>query len=426
MQLMNAKGTRDFPPEEKIVRQNVLDIFRQVFESFGYSPLETPIIERLDILTSKYAGGAEILKETFTFKDQGKRDLGLRYDLTVPFSRFVGMNPTMKMPFKRYQIGRVFRDGPIKLGRYREFWQCDVDIVGTKNMLADAEIVMVTQDVFKKLGLDVVIEVNNRKLLDGLLESLKIPENKRMDVILAIDKIKKVSLEEIEKELASKGVEKKKVDEMLKIFKTSGSNKEKIAKLKKIVKTPKGIEGLNEIEECLSYIKGKNVEFSISLCRGLAYYTGTVFEGFLKDGSFKSSLCGGGRYDKMIGDYLGSGEYPALGISFGIEPITEVLKMKNKCDVKKTVTELFILPIGTTKECIKIASQLRKEGVKVDMDVMGRGISKNLNYANSLGIPYVAFVGSNELKKKKIKLKDMKSGKEELISVKDVVKKIEK
>ena len=128
----------------------------------------------------------------------------------------------------------------------------------------------------------------------------------------------------------------------------------------------------------------------------------------------------------MIGDYLGSGEYPALGISFGIEPITEVLKMKNKCDVKKTVTELFILPIGTTKECIKIASQLRKEGVKVDMDVMGRGISKNLNYANSLGIPYVAFVGSNELKKKKIKLKDMKSGKEELISVKDVVKKIEK
>ncbi len=424
MQLMNAKGTRDFPPEEKIVRQNVLDVFRNVFESFGYSPLETPLIERLDILTAKYAGGAEILKETFTFKDQGKRELGLRYDLTVPFSRFVGMNPTMKMPFKRYQIGRVFRDGPIKLGRYREFWQCDVDIVGTKNMLADAEIVMVTQDVFKKLGLDVVIEVNNRKLLDGLLESLKIPENKRMDVILAIDKIKKVSIKEIEKELATKGVDKKKVDEMLKIFKTSGSNKEKITKLKKIVKTPAGIEGLNEIEECLSYLNDKNVEFSISLCRGLAYYTGTVFEGFLKDGSFKSSLCGGGRYDKMIGDYLGSGDYPALGISFGIEPITEVLKMKSKCEVRKTVTELFILPIGTTKECIKIAAEIRKQGVKVDMDVMGRGISKNLNYANSLGIPYVAFVGSDELKKKKIKLKDMKSGKEELISVKDVVKKI--
>ncbi len=426
IQLLNAKGTRDFPPEEKIIRQKVIDQLREIFELYGFSPLETPVLERFDVLSAKYTGGAEILKETFTLKDQGKRQLALRYDLTVPFCRFVGMNQNMKMPFKRYQIGRVFRDGPIKLGRYREFWQCDVDTVGTKNMLADAEIVMVTQDFFKKIGFDVIIEVNNRKVLDGIMESLNISEKKRIDVILAIDKIKKVPLKDIEKELDKKGIKKNKVDELLKVFKTSGSNKEKLEKLRKIIKTEKGIEGLDEIEKCLSYVNEKNVEFSVSLCRGLAYYTGTVFEAFLKDGSFKSSLCGGGRYDNMIGGFLGSGDYPSVGISFGIEPITEVLKLKKSVDSKKTVTDVFIVPIGTTKECVKIASKLRKVGIKTDMDLCERGISKNLKYVNTMNIPYTLFVGEEELKKKKLKLKNMKTGKEQLLSVVDISKNLKK
>ena len=169
MTLQLPKGTRDFKAEEAIVRNKIVNALKDVFETYGYSPLETPAFERYDILASKYAGGAEILKETFKFKDQGKRDLALRYDLTVPMCRFVGMNPNIKMPFKRYQIGDVFRDGPVESARYRQFTQCDVDVVGIKGMIADAEIIALAQRAFKKLGFDAAIKVNNRKLLNDLL-----------------------------------------------------------------------------------------------------------------------------------------------------------------------------------------------------------------------------------------------------------------
>ena len=441
MKLERAKGTRDIIPEEKIVRQEVIDSLRNIFERYGFSPLETPTIERFDVLAAKYAGGSEILKETFQMKDQGKRDLCLRYDLTVPFCRFIGMNPTIKMPFKRYQIGRVFRDGPIKTGRLREFWQCDVDVVGTKNMIADAEIIKITQRFFKSIELNVIIEVNNRKLLDGLMDDLKIPEGKREAVIIAIDKLKKVPIKDIEKELETKGIKKEKVDELFKILNTDGTNIQKLEKLRKLLKSEKAIEGLDEIENLLKYVNEKDkdakVVFAISLARGLSYYTGTVFEAFMADGKFRSSLCGGGRYDNMIGNFLGGNrEFPAVGISFGIEPIsvmmTEKLKSEQKKDsgnenIKKTVTELYVIPIPFDQSSVKaakIVEELRKEGLKVDMDLSGKGISKNLNFANSYNIPYVLFVGEEELKKKKFKLKDMIKGKEEFLDVKGIVKKL--
>ena len=181
MKLDTAKGVRDFPPQEKIIRQQIIDSLKSVFERYGYSPLETPIIERYEVLSAKFAAGQEsdALKETFKFEDQGRRKLGLRFDLTVPLSRFVGMNPKTKMPFKRYEIGRTYRDGPIKLGRYREFWQCDVDVVGCKDVLADAEIIKLSLDVFKELGFDAYIELNNRKLLNGILEYAKVPKQKK-------------------------------------------------------------------------------------------------------------------------------------------------------------------------------------------------------------------------------------------------------
>lgn len=427
MNLLNARGTRDFPPEEKIVRQRVIDRLRHVFELYGFSPLETPIIERLEVLTAKYAGGAEILKETFTFKDQGDRDLGLRYDLTVPLARFVGMNPNMKMPFKRYAIGRVFRDGPIKTGRYREFWQCDVDIVGSASMLADAQCVQIAQKFFEELGLDVVVEVSSRKLLDGILESCEIPEEKRLAVIMEIDKLKKVGLETVQKQIKELDVSNPAVQNLMEILSTKGSNFEKLEKMKTLVSNRMAADGIKEMEEMLSYVDEKNVMLNLSLARGLTYYTGPVFEVFLKDSKkFGSSLAGGGRWDRMIGQFLGSKkEYPATGISFGIEPITAVLKLlKKEEDAVKTVTQVYIIPINTVMDCLKIAEQLRDAGVKTDIDIVGRGISKNLNYANSLGIPYVVFVGEDELKKKKVKLRDMKTGKEELLSVKDVCKKL--
>jgi len=290
--LMNARGTRDFGPEEKILRQELIDSLRDLFELNGFSPLETPLLERYDLLVSKYDVGAEILKETFKLKDQGGRDLCLRYDLTVPLARYMGMNRNIKMPFKRYAIGRVFRDGPIKLGRYREFWQCDCDIIGAKSMLADAQCVEMAQQFFDKLGFKIVIEVNNRKLLDGILDQLRVPRDKQVDMILAIDKLKKIGIDGVEKELQEKGMLTEQIDELLKILQTKGSNRDKLEALRKILDAPRALEGLQELEDMLDYLPDQSyVLFSISLARGFAYYTGNIFEVFLEDTSvFSGSL----------------------------------------------------------------------------------------------------------------------------------------
>ncbi len=425
MKLMNARGTRDFPPEEKIIRQKLIDTLRSTFELYGFSPLETPIIERTEVLSAKYAGGSEILKETFNFKDQGDRELMMRYDLTVPLARFIGMNPTVKMPFKRYAIGRVFRDGPIKTGRYREFWQCDVDIVGSKSMLAEAQLIQIAQKFFAAAGIDVKIEVNNRKILDGMMEAAGVPEDKRMEAVLEIDKLKKTSLNDVQELLRKTGIGADSILIITKVITTPGINQEKIAELKELISNETGIAGINEVEELLSYVDNKNVVFNPALARGLSYYTGPVFEVFLADEKvFGSSLAAGGRWDNMISDFLESKkEFPATGISFGIEPITTVLGLLKKEDaVVKTVTKLYVLPIQTVKECVGICEQLRSAGVNTDMDLSGRGVSKNLDYANKMGIPYVLFVGEDELKQGKFKLKDMKSGEEELVSVEEVIK----
>ncbi|MFH1770253.1 MAG: histidine--tRNA ligase [archaeon] len=408
MKLMNARGVRDFSPEEKIVRQEIVDTLRETFEEFGFNPLETPAIERFDVLASKYAGGEEILKEIFTFKDQGNRDLCLRYDLTVPFARFVGMNPNLKMPFKRYQIGRVYRDGPIKLGRYREFWQCDIDVVGTKSMLADAELLAIASKVFKKLNLKVVIKVNNRKILDGILEDAGVNKNKWIDTILSIDKLEKQGKAEVKKELGQKGLTDSVVNKIFKLIDY------KNLKLKSDI----GNVGLGEIKELKNYLKAFKVkiDFDPSLARGLAYYTGPVFEVFLQKSDIKSAIAGGGRYDDMIGNFVGNKEMPATGISFGLEVITDAIKKSDK----KSVADIYIIPIKTEKECIAIAEELRAQGIKAEMDIAGKSISKNLDYANALGIPYVLFAGQKELDQKKVKLRDMKTGKEKLLSTKSI------
>jgi len=418
MKLQLPKGTRDFKPEEMIVMNKIVSTLKEIFEVYGYSPLETPSFERFDILSSKYAGGSEILKETFKFKDQGKRDLALRYDLTVPMCRFVGMNPNLKMPFKRYQTGEVFRDGPVESARYRQFTQCDVDIVGCKDMNADAEIISLTSRAFKKLGFDFIIKVNNRKLLNDILKYCKVNENKIEDVILSIDKLEKFGLDAAKKELKEKNINQKTINEILKIINIKGGNKEKLNKLKKILKT----DGLNEISDLLGYLKILNIDvkFDPSLARGLSYYTGTVIEVTLKNSKVKSSVCGGGRYDKMIGDFLGKGDYPAVGISFGLDRIYDAYIEKNK-EEQKTVTQVYIIPINTFNESLKIAEELRNEGVKVDIDLAGKGPSKNLKYANSLNIPYVLFIGEEELKQNKVKLKDMGTGKERLVTAKELI-----
>ena len=418
MALQLPKGTRDLKPEEAIVRNKIVSTLKNVFEVYGYNPLETPAFERYDILASKYAGGAEILKETFRFKDQGKRELSLRYDLTVPMCRFVGMNPNIRLPFKRYAIGEVFRDGPVEKARYRSFTQCDVDVVGISSMTADAEIIALTQRVFNELGFDAVIKFNNRKLLNDLLLKSGVKKDKLETVILSIDKLDKFGLETVKKELKQKKIDDKTIKKIIDMINIKGGNKEKINKLKKLLES----EGLDEIGELFSLLMvlDVNAEFDISLARGLTYYTGTTMEVYLRNSKVKTAVCAGGRYDKMIGSFLGKGDYPAVGISFGLDRIYDAYVEKNEI-IQKTVTKVYIIPIGTFKESSKIAEELRRENVDVDIDLMERGPSKNLQYADSLGIPYVLFVGKEELKQNKVKLKDMESGKEQMMNAEELV-----
>ena len=411
---MTPKGVRDFLPKDKIVRDRLINVLKMAFEVYGYNPVETPALERMEILASKFAGGEEIMKEIFKLKDQGGRELGLRYDLTVPFARLIAMNPELKMPFKRYQIDRVWRDGPIKLGRYREFMQADADIVGTKSLLAEAELLSIAKTVFSKLNLDIVIEVNNRKLLNKIIEVSGVKDSEA--VILSLDKLEKIGKQGVEKELTEKGLNKNEIEKIMNFV--AADNLEELEN--KVGKC----EGIDELKELMDLTKKFGVEIKINptLARGLSYYTGMVYEGFLKKSKIKSSIFSGGRFDNMIGKLSGKEDMPAVGISFGIDVISDAIKLEEKNETRKSVVQTYIVPIGDVlDDAIEVLQKLRMSGVKADIDLMNRGISKNLSYANSYKIPFVVFLGQNEVDVKKVKLRDMEKGEEKLLSVDDVV-----
>ncbi len=422
MEFQTAKGVRDVPPEEKIVKNSVVNVMTKQFELAGFAPLETPILERYETLAAKFTAGeaSDALKEIFKLKDQGDRLLAMRFDLTVPLSRFVAMNPNLKMPFKQYELGVVFRDGPIKLGRYRQFWQGELNIVGSQSMLAEAEILSVVQNVFSKLDLDIVIKVNNRKLLNGLLEQAGIKEKE--EALISLDKLDKIGKDGVSQELKQRGYTQKQIDAFFSLVQEEILLSELAAKVTSV----EGKEGLKELEELFQYCKVLkiNAVFDVSLCRGLAYYTGTVFEARLKDGSFTSSLAGGGRFDKMIGNFIGGGrEIPAVGIAFGLEPIIDVISLKKKSTVR-TPAQVLVLPINTAEQSLAIVTELRQVGIPTDVALL-KGVTKNLQYAGALGIPFVVIIGENELKMKKVLLRDMTSGVEEVLTLKEVIKKLQ-
>lgn len=413
MELQNAKGTKDVSGQDAILKEKIVSALKEVFSLYGYSPLETPIIEKLDVLTSKYSSGDEILKETFKLQDQGKRDLGLRYDLTVPMARFIAMNPGMKMPFKRYQIGEVFRDGPIKLGRYRQFTQCDVDIVGIRGMAADAEMIFIAIDAFAKLNLPVVIKVNNRKLLNSIMDYAGIPAEKQEATILTVDKIEKIGEGNVKKELVDKGISAESAKKLFSILQVDGNNSEKLAKVSKLVKNKEGIEDLKELFSIVT------AEYEPALARGLSYYTGTVFEVFMKQSEIKSAVAAGGRYDNLIGQLIASKQdYPAVGISFGVDVIADALK---SVSFGETMTRVFVIPIKAFKDAIGISEKLRNAGINTDMELAGRNLGKALEYANKMQIPFTIFVGEREIKEGKIKLRIMKTGSEFLTTLEEAI-----
>ena len=439
--LQNAKGTRDSDPATALQRGRLLVVLKKTFERFGFAPLETPVLERFDVLASKYAGGEEILKEIFTLEDQGKRKLALRYDLTVPLCRYVGSHPELKMPFKRYQTGPVFRDGPIKLGRYREFWQCDVDTVGCAAMTADAELIALAEHALTQMGFSFEIRINNRKLLNALLSFFNVPADRHEHMILALDKIEKISVDAVKKELIEKGLDKTQTEKLLDLILGDGAELTTLTLIQKsqIAKQMGGDEGYQEIVELFKILQTMNVHhhirFDPSLARGLAYYTGTVFECFLKGSPITSAVCAGGRYDNMIGRFLGSKlSYPSVGISFGLDVLADALAAsvpegKGKAAQQATATQVFVAAVGKDEQVrahmLSVSSALRAAGINTETDLTSKGPSKNLDYANAKGIPFVVLIGEDELKAKKVQVKDMTSGKQEQMTTAALVKKLQ-
>ena len=423
MKLQPPRGMRDFPPEEKLLRDEVIALLRDVFERYGFSPLETPVVERWEILAAKYAGGEEILKETFRLKDRAGRDLALRYELTTPLARFIGMHPTIKRPFKRYQIGPVFRNGPIKTGRYREFYQCDVDTVGVRSPLADAEFVLLALDVFDRLGFQIEIRVNHRRLLKDLATRAGVPPELQTTGILTVDKLEKIGHEGVRQELVEKGIAPESADRWLEVLSVEGSTDEVLAALEREI--PES-EGIRELKEMFAYLPERpEIRFVPSLARGLAYYTGVIYEVYSLEPPFDSSVAAGGRWDDLIGNFLGGREkYPAVGISFGLEPITELLKGMRKGPARKSVTRVYVAPIALRKEALQVAQRLRQAGIPADLDLAGKGISENLRYANAYGIPYVLILGPEEHKQGKVKLRDMQTGEEELLTLDEAIERL--
>ncbi|MFH0814819.1 MAG: histidine--tRNA ligase [Candidatus Falkowbacteria bacterium] len=433
--LQRAKGTRDFGPEEKIKRDLILTKIVNIFELFGFNPLETPVMERYELFAYKFGLGeqSDSMRETFKLVDQGNRELVLRPEFTVPFARFVAMNPDLAMPFKRYQIGTVFRDGPIKLGRYREFTQCDVDIVGAEQMTADAEILEVVQNVFSALNLDVEICINNRKFLDDVLAKVGIKTNQREAVIVALDKLDKIGSDGVIKELVDeRGVSTKQAQALLEILNAKGDNVALLAKLREQVAES---EGLKEIEQTLALVGSDNVRFLPSLARGLAYYTGNVFEVFLKNKKLLSSaLAGGGRYDNMIGAYSGEKKIiPAVGLSFGLDVIVDALEKLGDNFAKRTVVDVYVAIIesassadarGNYKKGLEIARKLRSAGFNVAVDLESRKLKKNIEYAAKQGIRWMIIAGETELKNNQVALRDLEKGEQLVVDIVDIVEKL--
>ena len=420
MKLMNVKGTVDSLPNKEIVRRRVVNTLTSIFENYGYLPLDTSILCYYDLLASKYAGGSEILKEVYTLKDQGDRLLGLRYDLTVPFSKVISINAgkEITLPFKRYEVGKVFRDGPVKTGRAREFYQCDVDVCGIEGSYIEAEMLAMTVECYRRLGIDVEIEINNRKLLEGFIIEAGISKELSSRVILSVDKLAKIGEDGVRRELADYNIDDDKLNKLFSLFKCNIRDLDNSN-----ITNDSFIEGSNEIKELFGYINDLELtecKFTPYLARGLEIYTGTVWEVFDKEKRITSAIGGGGRYDKIITNFIDDGNsYPAVGISFGLVPICEILNQKEEVS---NIYDLLIVPMDTKSVSLKLANKLREKNIKVIIEMSNRKIKKVLETANRNNIPYVIILGGNEVENKKLDIKNMKEGTVTSVDIDDIEK----
>ena len=352
MIIQNVKGGYDFLPKEQKIRNYINGVLEETFLEYGYSPIETTILCYFDMLSGKYDEENDILKEIYQLKDQGNRNLGLRYDLTVPFAKLIALNKNnIKMPFKRYEIAKVFRDGPVKVGRDREFTQCDVDVVGLDGQMVEAELVSIYVNAFKKLNIDIILKYNSRKLMSGLILESGVSEDLLSITITMLDKMEKISNEQLKQYLIESGLNMTQIEKLLEYFVLS------LDELKYMFSDTDNImikEGIFELLELERYLKGMQLDsycvFKSTLARGQDYYTGNVFEVYEKNMKLSGSIGGGGRYDNMVTEFIDDGNsYPAVGVSFGLTSIYELLKNDPMFE-DSSLLDLYIIPMGTKIE----------------------------------------------------------------------------
>ncbi|ULL18599.1 histidine--tRNA ligase [Paenibacillus sp. H1-7] len=419
--MQNVKGTYDFFGKEQALRKKVQSTLQEVFELYDFDGMESTVLNELELLTSKYAGGDEILKEMYQLSDQGKRSLGLRYDLTIPFAKVIALNPGIEFPYKRYEIGKVFRDGPVKRGRLREFLQCDADIVGTKGPEAEAELMQLAVEVFRRLDIPVLIRWNNRRFLGEVLEAVGVRPEDTQSVMLTLDKIAKIGKEEVVKELGSKGLQDEAIRGIGELITMADPTFEQIADRYGIGDSQGALE-VSDLQKLMERLGLDAVcRFDPYLSRGLSFYTGTVYEIFDASGSFGSSLGAGGRYDAIIGQLVGREDvdYPTVGISFGMESIMEMLQTR---PIEAAGACVTVIPIGETNpESLKAAAELRASGIRTSLDTSKRKLKKSLASAASNRIRYVVLIGEDEAAAGKVRLKDMDEMTEAVVALEEAI-----
>ena len=437
------KGTRDFTPEEMAKRNYIFDTIKSVFRLYGYQQIETPAMENLSTLMGKY--GDEGDKLLFKILNSGdfiagvpEEDLlsrnsvkltkelsekGLRYDLTVPFARFVVQNrDKITFPFKRYQIQPVWRADRPQKGRYREFYQCDVDVVGSDSLINELELIQIVDEVYRRLGIRVCLKINNRKIMSGIAEIIG-EADKIVDITVAIDKLDKIGLDKVNEEIASKGISQSAIEKLQPISHLNGTNREKLAQLKEILAASEvGMKGVEEMQTILDLCDKVSVstpiELDLTLARGLNYYTGAIFEVKALDVQI-GSITGGGRYDNLTGVF-GMDGMSGVGISFGADRIYDVLNQLNLYpQTNKEQTRLLFVCFGKEEQNYSLpwALALRNEGVNVEIYPELAKMKKQMGYADSKHIPFVAIVGETEMANQQVMLKNMMTGEQELVTL---------
>ena len=435
------KGTRDFSPVEMMRRDYIFNTIRSVFRLNGYSPIETPAMENLSTLLGKYGDeGDKLLFKILNSGDYASKlqpselaeaskicEKGLRYDLTVPFARFVVQHQNdIVFPFKRYQIQPVWRADRPQKGRYREFYQCDVDVIGSKSLLNEVELVGIVERVFDKLGISVTLKMNNRKILFGIAEVMG-HADKMIDITVAIDKLEKIGLDNVKAELSERGIDEQAVAKLQPILELSGTTAEKLATLKDILaNSPTGLLGVEEMQKVFDYIATAgfklNVELDLSLARGLNYYTGAIFEVKANDFAI-GSICGGGRYDNLTGIF-GMPDVSGVGISFGADRIYDVMVGLDLFPAEiGCSTKVLFVNLGEAEAMTSLVAvnKLRDAGVSAELYPDSAKMKKQMESANRRGIPYVAIIGSNELEQGVVTLKNMVTGEQQTVSTDSLV-----